>query len=159
MLSIGTSSDTVTGHGHQWTSVRLSSPRQWESQTCALSMFTAAKSHLKLVWLTFHHSQKSPLLCLFNLVSLSGSLGFNYGGCSEVVTEVCMCTWRSVLTIRPRTGNLLPAVFPHPFLLSLIPKTCPMPEHTYFLALCPMFWKSQNCKTAKFRWKENGFLG
>lgn len=43
---------------------------------------------------TSHRLQKSPLPCLLNHVSLSGfafgSLGFDCGGCSEVVEEVSM---------------------------------------------------------------------
>lgn len=117
-------------HSQYWTSVRLSSPRQWESQTCTLSMFTAAKSISKLHDSLYipplakvspplpAQSRFSEWLCLWEFrVWLWGLFWGCRGG-------VYACTCRSVSTIRPRTGNLLPVIlpFPHTFFPFAYPK-------------------------------------
>lgn len=121
-------------------------------------MFTAAKSHLQVIWLILHPTtckSLSPFACLITFLEwlCLWECGVELGGCSEGCKwGMYVCTCRSVSTTCPRTGNFLPAFlpFPHPFIAFAYPRKPAHCQNIRILFLTLWYfcftWKSQNCK-------------
>ena len=163
-----------------WYSIRCSQgarSQYWPSVICPLPdmhSFYVYSSQISspsyMTHFTSHHSQKSPLLCLLDHVSLSGfafgSLGLNSGGVPRVINEVCMCV-RADLYLphvqEQETSCLLFCLSLILFRFCLSQEACSLPKHkNTFLTLCLMFLvhlKEPELQMPISWWKKKGFLG